>query len=548
MRREKRPLLTFDRMPGFLCDWHIAGFLDSGLQPNPGPNLFDQKHATLWKEEHLGRFGGAALVRDVPKLRVEGLPIQWSLLPTDYEPELSLNRGRELFPAWAEKLNGHDSDRWSKLYFALALVDSPNAGPALLHFSGWDGCRLWINGELKFEEHSYHHVILDMEKLQFKLRRGLNSFLFQLDRDGVAARIEIPGRPALVKKLRSVAIGDPPARREVSTFSQLRNYALSLNVEQPFKGRNAGQLKSWQKSFRDLYHRSLGPLPHPLPKTYGKATLISSQPQAGYTLRRYHIQGEAGGTVPCYVLIPDKGKFNGRTIVHAHGHESHFSQVSGLKPQSGPKIFIKEDYSNYSQRMAQKGFLTAVCCQRNFDVRRDYFGGDDPCNQSHLRALAMSLTLPRLHMADIHLLYDLVTKLPGVDKKRVGLAGLSGGGTMTYLLGAYDERFKACASFCGTCRYVDYALGRGCGMQVVPNLFPAGDVGEICSLIAPRPLMLGQGRFDSTFNSIRVKSVYEDALRAYQAAGVPDRIEFNVYDLAHQYPPDIAEQFFLKWL
>ncbi len=85
-------------------------------------------------------------------------------------------------------------------------------------------------------------------------------------------------------------------------------------------------------------------------------------------------------------------------------------------------------------------------------------------------------------------------------------------------------------------------------MQVVPNLWPTGDTGELFSLIAPRPVMLGQGRFDSTFSVIETRSIFEDAKRAYQAAGVPDRIEFNAYDLAHQFPPDIAEQFFLKWL
>lgn len=547
MRREKRPLLTFERMPGFLCDWHIAGFLDSGLQHNPSPNLFDQKHSLQWKEELLGRFGGAATVRDVPKAKVEGLPVQWDLIPLDYEPQMSLTRARDLFPAWADRLQDQHPDNWHKLYFALALIDSPNAGNAVLHFSGWDGCRLWINGELKFEEHSYHHVILDMEKVQFKLRRGLNSFLFQLDRDGVAARLEIPDRPALLKKMRSVAVGEPPLRREISTFTQLRNYAFSRNLTNPFKGRTGAQLKSWQKSFREHYHRCLGPLPE-TPKNYGKFTLVSEQARPGYHIRRYHIQAEGDTLLPCLVLLPDKEKRNGRTVVVAHGHESHFLQTSGLKPHAGPKIYIKEDYSNYSERLAQKGFITAVCCQRNFDVRRDYYRHGDPCNDSHLSALAMGLTLPRLHIADLHLLYDLVVKLPGVDKRKLGLTGLSGGGTLTYLLGAFDDRFKACASFCGSTRYLNYALGRGCGMQVVPNLWPVGDTGELFSLIAPRPVMLGQGRFDSTFNVIETQSIYEDAKRAYQAAGAADKIEFNVYDLAHQFPPDVAEQFFLKWL
>ncbi|MCX7806459.1 MAG: alpha/beta hydrolase family protein, partial [Planctomycetota bacterium] len=109
--------------------------------------------------------------------------------------------------------------------------------------------------------------------------------------------------------------------------------------------------------------------------------------------------------------------------------------------------------------------------------------------------------------------------------------------------------FRAVAPFCGICRYRDYAMGfNGCGLQVVPRLYPAGDVGEVLSLIAPRPLMIAQGRLDSTFDIITARSVFEDAKRAYEAVGASDRIELCIYERPHQYDPDLAERFFLKWL
>src|SRR6185295_5656194 len=151
----------------------------------------------------LAALGGAAKIQDVPRAG-NGTEPAWGLIPVGWHPALSLKRAREDYPIWETNLKGLNPDGWSKLYYALSMVESPVEQDAVLWFSGWDGCRLWVNGQLAFEEHSYHHAILDMEKISFKLKRGVNTFLFQLDRDGAVARIEIPGQPEALKKLRSV--------------------------------------------------------------------------------------------------------------------------------------------------------------------------------------------------------------------------------------------------------------------------------------------------------------------------------------------------------
>jgi dienelactone hydrolase len=258
------------------------------------------------------------------------------------------------------------------------------------------------------------------------------------------------------------------------------------------------------------------------------------------------MRGEGDSLIPAYVLMPEKRRFNGRTLIVAHGHESHFGRVAGAGEDRAASA---KAFHNYGERMAQKGFFVAVMCERAFSERRDPFQGDDACNVAHRRAEAMGYTLPRLHIADLHRLHALASTFGEVDRRRVGLTGLSGGGTLSYLAGAFDGRFKAIGVFCGMCRYGDYATGiNGCGMQVVPRLYPTGDVGEVLSLIAPRPLLLAQGRLDSTFDVLSLRSIAADARRAYRAAGAEDRLEVSVYERPHQYDPDAAERFFLRWL
>jgi dienelactone hydrolase len=247
-------------------------------------------------------------------------------------------------------------------------------------------------------------------------------------------------------------------------------------------------------------------------------------------------------------MLPDESNRNGRTIMLAHGHAARFAMLTGIKKPSGPNLGVGPYRGNYGKKLAQKGFITAVVCERAFEERRDHYDSSDPCNVASFRAETMGYTLPMLHILDVWRMTDFLETLPGVNPARIGISGLSGGGTLSYLGGAYDERYKAVAVFCGLCRYLDYALGAGCGMQVVPGLFPVGETGEILSLIAPRPLLLAQGRLDATFNVVRVKSIAADAMRAYQAAGVPANLKTSIYELAHQYDVDIAERFFLESL
>ncbi len=530
---------------GFLRDWHIAGFFEGDLPVNPHAYLFQEKRSAAWERDHLATWGGCGDICGIPRRRPEGIAAAWDLIPLEYRPIMSLRDAAEEFPEWEARMKGLDPDKWSMLYYALAVVYSPCALDAELLFSGWDGCRLWVNGRFVFEEHSYHHVILDMERIPISLRRGLNTFLFQLDRDGAAARLACPSAPGAEKRLRSVAFSPTPVRRAVSTFAQMRRYAASIGVKMPFAGRGKAALERWQREFRKHFLECLGPAPT-CPARPRRPRPVEIVRRAGYVRRKYWMEGEAGGFVPCYVLIPDRDRYNGRVLVIAHGHESHFDRVSGadVDREASARAF-----HNYGERLAERGFLTAVMCERGFGERLDPFRGDDSCNVAHRRAEAMGMTLPRLHIADLHRLYDLVVSLPGVDRRRVGITGLSGGGTLSYLAGAFDGRFRAVAPFCGICRYSDYAMGfNGCGLQVVPGLYPTGDVGEVLSLIVPRPLMIAQGRLDSTFDTITARSVFADARRAYEAAGAADRIELCIYERPHQYDVDAAERFFLKWL
>ena len=543
MHRSK--LATYEGATGFILDWMVTGFFPNATVGGGAPDLFDPKRSRFWTKDYLRAVGGEAAVRPMP--RACGIaPVEWlPLRAPAYYPKLLLNSFRRAYP----ELNAAWPDPWDHLWYALAVVESDTAQEAEVRLSGHDGCRLWWNGRLEFQEHSWHKLVFDLNTVPVRLRRGRNSLLLKLDRFGLVARLTAPGGGKLKGRIRCLSAA-PPRREPPGTFEQLTRYSRTLKVAMPCRARTPDEFRRWKRSARARFRKALGPFPA---VSRSRARLLGRRDCDGYTRYHYHLIREADSMLPVYVLVPHAERFNGRTVICPHGHGQDERVVAGIDPPARPYgNWFGPFTGNYAELLARAGFLTATWAERALSHERlDPTGvrTGDPCNLASLCAQAMSMTLPGLHLFDLHGVTDFVCSLPQVDRRRLGLTGLSGGATMTYLAGAYDDRFKALGVFCGIHSYADYARSYdGCGQQVVPGLYPALDVGELLSLAAPRPLLLAQGRRDVTFNVFLLQRFARQARRAYGALGAADRVELHLYDLAHQVDIDAAIDFFLRRL
>jgi len=466
-------LATYEGATGFILDWMVTGFFPNAVGGGRAPNLFDPKKSRFWTKDYLQAVGGEAGVRRIPKAR-RIAPVEWLAVHAPrYHPKLFLNSFRRAYP----QLDAAWPDPWDHLWYALAVIESDTAQEAEVRLCAHDGCRLWWNGRLEFQEHSWHKLVFDLNTVPVRLRKGRNSLLLKLDRFGLVARLTAPGGGRLKGGIRCVSAAQP-RREPPGTFEQLTRYSRTLKVALPCRARTPEELGRWKRAARAHFRKAIGPFPA---VSRSRARLVSR-----------------------------------------------------------PEL------------LARAGFLTATWAERALSHDRlDPTGvrTGDACNLAGLCAQAMSMTLPGLHLFDLHGVTDFVCLLDGVSKRRLGLMGLSGGATMTYLAGAYDDRFRAMGVFCGIHSYADYARSYdGCAQQVVPNLYPTLDVGELLCLAAPRPLLLAQGRRDVTFNVFLLKRFARQARRAYRTLGAADRLELHLYDLAHQVDIGAAIDFFLRRL
>ncbi len=242
---------------------------------------------------------------------------------------------------------------------------------------------------------------------------------------------------------------------------------------------------------------------------------------------------------------------------HGHGRFGKDS-VMGNKSSSDRKAEIEGCNYDYGHQMAKAGFLTYAIDwmgvgERNDNNKPHFFnhnGGRDWCNLYYLHATMLGMTSLSINLAHGHAATDFVTSLPDVDAGRVGVMGLSGGGTMTLWTALTDPRMKAAEIICYSDLWALFGIRdlNYCGAQVAPGLFKLVDLPDLQGLLAPTPLLVDIGIHDSCFVVDNATACFERVKTIYQAAGVGERLELDLFPGEHGWGGRKSTDFFGRFL
>jgi pimeloyl-ACP methyl ester carboxylesterase len=247
------------------------------------------------------------------------------------------------------------------------------------------------------------------------------------------------------------------------------------------------------------------------------------------------------------------------TILACHGHGQFGKEpVMGNDSSSGLRQAIADHRYHYGEVMAQKGYITYAIDWIGFGERNDSHkpnhlavaGSRDWCNLYYLHATMFGMTSLSINVAHGKVATDVVSAFDHVDPDRLGVMGLSGGGTMTLWMALCDARFKAAEIIC----YSDlwWAFGMRdinyCGMQVAPGLFKLVDLPDLQGLLAPRPLLIDIGANDTCFKVDTAMQCYRQVERIYAAAGASDRLALDLHPGEHGWGGNKSEAFFERYL
>ena len=133
---------------------------------------------------------------------------------------------------------------------------------------------------------------------------------------------------------------------------------------------------------------------------------------------------------------------------------------------------------------------------------------------------------------------DLLCQLPEVNKNRIGVTGISGGGSQSWYLPAVDSRIKAAAAIAGAGslegQISQRTIDDHCDCMMPINTYSI-DFSDIGALIAPRPFMIAQPSMDAYYSIEAVNALYKKIKPIYSYYGSPQNLVMEVAPGGHSY-------------
>lgn len=279
----------------------------------------------------------------------------------------------------------------------------------------------------------------------------------------------------------------------------------------------------WQQKFREAVKDTLGlkllaQMAEELSAEENAPVLLEETQETGYRRMKYVMQTLPDVFMPFYMLVPDRVDAShparAMLVIPAHGANKNTVCGVGDTPEEKEKIRSTPDEC-YGREFARKGYVVFCPDPPGFGKRTEPLSMEDAsflfsyrknsldssCKDLAQTAEAFGLSLTALELWDLMKLLDFSCKCGCIaedhDGKRIGCAGFSGGGQYTMWLAALDSRIRTAVVSGYIHSYYESLLEcHLCPCNYAPRLWTLGDICDICSLIAPRPLFAENGTED----------------------------------------------------
>ncbi len=300
---------------------------------------------------------------------------------------------------------------------------------------------------------------------------------------------------------------------------------------------DAESIRGYQDWVRKTFWELVGGKPASTPLN---AEVLGSFERPGYRVEKVLYESQPGLHIPGNLYIPTDGEAPFPAVLFQMGHA-----LNGKASAT---------YQRCCQGLVQLGFVVL-----GFDPmgqgERTYYPDDDgyltrlsSADEEHTKPGRQMIltgdTSTRMQVWDAIRSLDYLASHPLVDSSRLASTGNSGGGTLTMLLGAVDDRLKAVAISCGNTE--NHACADfnppGSTDDAEQNLLYGGEVGfdrwDLLYPMVPKPLLfLTSARdFFGTYSPRYISSGWEEyqkLAKLYKLLERPNHVQWIDTPLPH---------------
>jgi dienelactone hydrolase len=288
-----------------------------------------------------------------------------------------------------------------------------------------------------------------------------------------------------------------------------------------------------------------------------------------YRAEQFSFASEAGERVPGVFLKSAGANDRRPAVIFLHGTGSR-----------------KEEFLALMRTFADRGFATAAIDARHHGSRvaPTYGSGNAQYFAAMLDTYRTGKGRPYLYdtVWDVMRLVDYLETREDVDARRIGVMGISKGGTEAYLAAAVDPRIAAAVPIIGVQGFrwaldnnqwqarvgtfrppvdgaardegavVDAAFVRRFYDRVAPGIYGEYDAGSMLALIAPRPVLVINGDSDARTPLAGVQEAVANARSAYLRMRAEEKLGVYLQPNAGHVVTPVAElvmaDWFVRWL
>ncbi len=282
-----------------------------------------------------------------------------------------------------------------------------------------------------------------------------------------------------------------------------------------------------QVEVRDKLLKIMGPYPE---KTALNIRNTGTIQKEGYRVEKLIYESLPGYFVTSALFIPDKLNGKAPAILNPIGHS--------------PLSFRRDVYQHTIINLVKKGFIVLAYDPIGQGERLQYY--DFESGKSRFRSntehsypgaqcFISGYSSAKYFVWDGIRGIDVLLSREEVDPDRIGLTGLSGGGTSTAFIAAIDDRIKAAAPECYITNFNYLLRSEGpqdCEQNLFQFLYNGLDHPDFIEVRAPKPTLIMSTTRD--FFSIQgARDTYQEASKAYIALGGKNNLQMTEAEGGH---------------
>ncbi len=320
------------------------------------------------------------------------------------------------------------------------------------------------------------------------------------------------------------------------------NHEIIKNIHPKMRYDGTKPFAEWQKEAREKLVELLG-MKNIIKNDNTNFTIEYVKEEEEYTEYRFTLESEPGYVFPSVMRVPKGIEGKLPVVICLQGHSTGMHISLGKPIFESDTALISGGDRDFVVRGAKEGFISVAVEQRNFGECGGHPENGEPmCHVSSMNAIINGRTTIGERAHDVSCVIDaLIANFDFVDADNINLMGNSGGGTATYYTACLDERIKLAMPSCAVCTYKhSIAAMKHCVCNFIPNIANYFDMGDLAGLIAPRKLVVVNGKLDDIFPDEGVRESYEMVKKMYEAAGVPDYCALVTGPEGHRFYADPA--------